>query len=266
MIISFLLFLYTINMLYFTYSGKNYVKAWEMKSYQNNIGTRKIVLSLSIIAIIALSNYAFHATQTFYKIFNRGERHYLKGEYTESLPFFVEAFNMQPDDLRTGTYLLWNYERLGMRKKATHVLEVMAKHNPDDLMLKEQLADFYYHLLDYKKAEGVYRFILKEDDTFNIRRKLAEVLVWQKEYPQAITILEDLIKKDPRNLELTELLADVYSWSGEFNESIKLYKKLLAKNYHEEDIVLKLAETLRFAGRDDEAIKLYNEYLKNNKE
>lgn len=230
-----------------------------------NLGIRKVILSAFTLTTIVATTFIFQHTQSFYKYFTQGNKHFEQERYYEALPFLISAFKMEPQNMKAATLLLWNYEKLGMKKEAKNMLNVIWKANPEDLKITEELGDAYYSLSNYNRAEELYRRILEENSKRDIKRKLAEVLVWQKKYSEAIPILEQLKIKRLRDFEFLAHLADVYSWAKEHDKAIKLYKKLLSHNYNIEDITLKLADELRYVGRDEEAIELYNRYLKRKK-
>ena len=222
---------------------------------------RRIIVFLSAIIIISLTTVVFNYTQSFYKAFVQGKRYFKEAKYAQSLPYFISALRARPDNMEAAKYLFLNYQKLGMAEKALDVLKAIWAKNPDDVSIMEELADFYYDLGEYAQAEELYRNIIKIEPSFEAKRKLAEVLAWQKKYGEAIVIFTELTEEKPQNLKLVELLADIYSWTKKYDESIELYKELLSKNYHSEDVTFKLAETLRFSGRDEEAVKYYYKYL-----
>ncbi len=211
------------------------------------------------------TTFLFDLTQSFYKDYSKAVRYFQKGHYDEAVPLLLSAIQIEPKSAKAYALLLWSYEKLGKKEEAKDVMEKVLLLNPDDLSIREQLADVYYGLSDYETAESLYRDILDKEPKKNIKKKLAEVLVWQKKYDEAIPVLEELTKAEPKNLELAELVADVYAWSKKYDKAIESYRALLVANYHADDVTLKLADALRLSGRNDEAIKIYSEYLNKGK-
>jgi tetratricopeptide (TPR) repeat protein len=222
---------------------------------------RKFILILAVFAIILGTTALFHYTQTYEKVFNRGERYFKDKRYRIALPYFISAYNRTTDDIRPAQYLLQIYEILGEKHNVKDILEVAAQRSPDDLVIRLYLADTYYSLANFAQAESRYRTLYNKDPAPETHRKLAEVLVWQKKYAEAIPLLESLMQKTPRDDELMELLADVYSWVRKYDKSEDLYKKLLSLNVRTKDIALKLADVLRYSGKNEEAIELYDTYI-----
>ncbi len=226
---------------------------------------RKLVLSLVTIAIIAGTTAIFQSTQSFYKDFAQGERYFRYRKYSKALPYFVSAYNLNPTSPEVLAYLLWTYQNLGMKKETGIILAALYKSDPENIAVLEQLADVYYSQSGFAQAEDMYRKILEIKDSFSVRRKLAEVVVWQKKYKEAVPLLEELMKEKPDDYKLIEFYADVSSWAKEYEKAISAYRELLSSGHGSRGTVLKLAEVLRFAGKDEEAVSVYDEYLKGEK-
>ena len=228
---------------------------------QTTYKARRLIVIVSTLLIIGGTSLVFQLTQSFYMSFITGEKYYEKGSYATALPHFLAAYQRDPRSMRAAGYLLWTYERLGMRKKANRMLEKIWKENPDDLKVVEQLADGLHTLSDYRKAEELYRLVLKKEENPRVSRKLAEVLIAQEKYPEAITLLRQFVAAHPKDLGAKEHLADVLSWAKQYNESIALYREIIPLDPENTEVILKTAETLRYAQRDQEAVYFYKMYL-----
>lgn len=224
--------------------------------------TRKIAIVLTALSVITIATLIFHHTQSFYKDFARGRRFFKKTRYQKALIYLTSAANTKPDSPESLRYLVSTYEKLGREKDVLEKLQALSQLGQDDLETKRWLADIYYGLGDFAKAEESYRQLLSSKRDPLIQRKLAEVLAWQKRYDQSVNILEQL----PENQENIELLADVYTWSENYDKAIMLYSRLIASKEANPDIILKLADTLRLAKRDKEAIVLYKQYIRTHDE
>lgn len=224
------------------------------------------LILLFALSIVTATSAMFHGTQGFYKDFVRAKRFFDIGHYEKSLAYFESAFKYCPDRIDLLQYLAWNYSKVGQQNKVAEILTTMTQINSDDIKSEKWLADTYYGLNDYGKAEEIYRNILKKHEDRNVKRSLAEVLVWRENYSQAIPMLKSLLDENQDDLKLIELLADVYSWQKEFANSIDVYNKLLKTPLKGEDrkrVSLKLAEVYRYNGQNEEAIKLYEKFFTN---
>lgn len=172
---------------------------------------------------------------------------------------FAESIKNDQDKARLG--LAQSLANLKKYDEARNILEEVRAKCPRDNNLKGEIADIYYEMNDYLTAEIIYREILAKEDSLDIRKKLGEVLIWQKKYSEGVVIIKDLIKLQPDKLDLIELLADAYSWQKDYEPAIELYKQLIAKQFETKRIVLKLADSLRLSGNNEEAVAFYNKYL-----
>lgn len=222
---------------------------------------RKIILTFSILALIFGTGFIFDQTQAFYKVFMQGKTYFEKREYKKALPHLSSAFTMEPGNKENLIRLLWVYANFEEKAKALELAARIPAEYLKDQSFEGQMADIYYKIGSYAEAENLYRDILNKSASFSVRKKLAEVLLWQKKYEAGISVLKDLVQEKPENLDMAKLMADAYFWSKNYSEAIKTYQGLLAQNYNFKHILFKLAEALRLSGRNEEAVRLYTKYL-----
>lgn len=222
----------------------------------------KKVLKLGavVICIVALTVFAFAKTQTFYRLYEQGERLFLAGRTHRALPYLKSAHARQPDHSRAAWLLVWSYERLGKHVDAQKVLERMFAMGDTGDELVRHLGDMYYSGNNFKDAEFMYSKLISDDADPETKKKYAEVLTWQKDYKKAMMLIEDMLEEDPQDYKLLELYADILSWDKQYKEAEKQYRKLLAAGVHRKTITLKLADVLRYDGRDDEAVDVYTQF------
>ena len=221
------------------------------------------VITTTVIICVA-TTIVFQWTQSGYKNFHRGLIRYNRGEYLKAVQYLKKISPQQkqyPDALY---YMVMSFNELGDNPQLADTLEKFSQINQSDIRNIEWLGDTYYGLKKYDLAQRYYQsFLENKPNSYNVRKKLAEVLVWQKNYQDAFPILQTQLKDRPQDSQTKELLADVYAWSKDYDNAIKLYKELLENKTGSDrkDLALKLAETLRYAGRNAEAIELYKKYI-----
>jgi tetratricopeptide (TPR) repeat protein len=235
-----------------------------MGFFMNSKFKTYLVVLLCAMVIISAVSFSFHGTQSYYKNRSLGEKYFKQQKYPAALPHLLAAYRAKPNDIVSGLRLILIYQRLEQREQAQSVLQSLPPIEGADNKTKTELADMYYYVGDYAKAELLYRLILEHNTDFPTRKKLAEVLVWQKKYPEAIVLLKEITVQKPKDDESLELLADVYTWHKDYDIAIETYQQLLAAGTGEkkEAILLKLADALRYAGRTEEALQLYTGYLR----
>lgn len=213
--------------------------------------------------IISATTFVFQYTQYHYKNYSLGTRYFKQGKYHQALLYLTRAHNVQPNNIKTVKYLVLAHKKSGNKAYALKLLENLTETAAEDPETKQWLGDTYFGLDDCVNAEKYYRQSLLMEFDASVQRNLAEALICQKKYNQAIAILKQLIRQKPKEYEATELLADVYFWNKEYDKAIRLYYDLMSSTDRPDnkDILLKLADIMRYAGRDKEAISLYNQYL-----
>ena len=221
---------------------------------------RKGLIALLTVAVIAATSAAFHLTQSFSKHFFAGCREFDQKNFQMALVHFSTAANIDPDNSQILKYLASTYDHLGRDQQTLDTLETLGRLHPDDTDTVVWIADMYYKLGDFAKAQGYYQLALSRRSTPTVQSKLAEVLAWQGHYHQAVVILENLSQTGTGVNDV--LLADLYTWSQQYDKAADLYRRLMDSPTPPEDILLKLADALRLARRDNEAIIFYTRYLK----
>ncbi|MGH7681071.1 MAG: tetratricopeptide repeat protein [Candidatus Eiseniibacteriota bacterium] len=86
--------------------------------------------------------------------------------------------------------------------------------------------------------------------------------VSQKQFDQAIPLLQTELKQNPDNDDARELLARVYSWQHHFDESIAEYEHLLQKTPENTALRADYARVLAWSGRHEASIREYRRVLK----
>lgn len=225
--------------------------------------TRKIILSIAVLLIVSLTSITFHYTQGPYKNFIQGVRLFKQGKFQQALELLEPTFLSQPDNLNLGMILVWNYKELDKMQKMREMMDYIWEADTRDPEIARQLADAYSSQSEFGRAEVLYRKAYSQLKTPSSKMGLAQNLVWQKKYKEAIPLLEELLSQSPQEAELLEFYGNVCFWANKHEKAIEIYKTLLSLNLGSEEVVLKLADLLRYTGRDEEAIQIYNQYLKN---
>lgn len=222
---------------------------------------RKIIIPAFIIFVSASTSIVFQKTQSFYIALAQGDYYWRRADYATARVYYQNAFHVNPRNLKSIASLIRAYRKLNMKNEILIVLnqaQVQSLQNPRIAM---ELAGYYYEAGLYAQAEDIYEALKYSYYGAEARQKLAEVLVWQQKYKEAIPYLSAYARRHSADLAAQEFLADVYAWSRDYDNAIRQYKKLIPRLSNPEGVVLKLADILRFAGRNEEAIEVYNTYL-----
>lgn len=222
---------------------------------------RESSLALIALTVIFATTFVFHFTQSFYIDYAKGEKSFKQGRYMTSLSHFISVADAQPQNQQVLKYLAIVYDKLDRKDDTLKTLQALETVGIKDLELKKWLANTYYGNSDFALAEKEYKDILATEDKPEVKRKLAQVLAWQKKYGQAEDLLTKLCSDNPNDYKDLELLADIYAWNNNYGNAIELYNRIALSNSKNQDVILKLADALRYTGRDKEAVVLYKQYI-----
>jgi tetratricopeptide (TPR) repeat protein len=144
---------------------------------------------------------------------------------------------------------------LGEKDKAKAELDLILKAAPNSSDAKFQLGILNYQEKNFKEADSIFRG-MQETNPGDSRGLigLVETQVAQKDYSDAIKMMDTELSKDPNRNDYRLALANIEVRAEHFDDAIKNYQMLIAKNPKSADFVTKLAETYRLKGDINAAI------------
>ena len=90
------------------------------------------------------------------------------------------------------------------------------------------IADIYFELEKYDKAETYYKAAMSNKDIYwTAYYKLARCYVYQSKWADAQSVYEELLKRDSDNSVLKSNMAYIYAMNGNTNQSCELYEQLI---------------------------------------
>lgn len=93
---------------------------------------------------------------------------------------------------------------------------------------------------------------------------LWSVAAFGGEYDADIVKYQEIIAKDPTNLDAAYQLGNYLAWNGQYDEALQAYEQILTKEPDYEDAEIGIARVCAWQGKQDEAIKKYEEILAKN--
>lgn len=148
------------------------------------------------------------------------------------------------------------------KSRAARQAELEAVGDQADRLKKEgdRLADgekYGTAAVQYEKALAISRAFPAAD-----RLRMAQVLSWGGKHALARSLLEELVAKDPGNLEARVGLMRVFTWTGEFDAALRQADAVLAAAPANRDARLGKANALRYRGFHRKADTYYHALLK----
>jgi len=142
------------------------------------------------------------------------------------------------------------------------VYQRLADLASDDPATLARIADYFVLSKQVKEAIPRYLAVLKMDPKGddpalgNVHEKLARSLLFTGQRDEAIAVLEEMVKKDPKRFDTYELLGELYEQKGDVDRAVQNYEHSLLLDSSEPVNHLRLADVLRQAKKYDKAVEL----------
>lgn len=173
----------------------------------------------------------------------------LKGDYQTVLRYANEILGLNPNLSRVkvlrAVSLINTGDSLGGRKELT----ALEKAYPQDKELQLQLGLLELHDRHFKEAEEYFRK-LNAEDPGNVRplSGLTQTLAAEGQLDKAVTLLQEEVKKAPKNDNVRYLYAVAAGLAGNHDVSIAEFQHLVASNPQSAQLYLALGNAYRLKG------------------
>ncbi len=184
---------------------------------------------------------------TFYNLqseFNKGEYYYNLGQYIKAKSHYmkVEAKGSRILQLHRDSrfvddaiYMMAvSYSRLRSYTKAEKKFREFFTYFPSSPLRWKVYLEYGIMLYDMKRYDEAERYLRRALESGDRRVKyrtklyLAKILIEEKDYEQAISILEDLLRENRDNRELILTAADVYLKLGDTQRARELIQEYIS--------------------------------------
>jgi tetratricopeptide (TPR) repeat protein len=141
---------------------------------------------------------------------------------------------------------------------------VRSPENEEKAVLHKRLGDLFAAQGEYRQAaEEFLKALDLHAAGFSDAEKvqMAVYLSWAARYPESLTVLREVLARDPANREARVHLAKVLSWSGSLNEAGAEAAAVLAERPDDREALLVKANVLRWKGDARASIPYYQKAL-----
>ena len=126
-------------------------------------------------------------------------------------------------------------------QKALEIYEKLLDRNGEQLDILFQCAQLYTALGRFDEAAAKFQLMLELDPNNKmLKKQLAETLAKGGKLDQARTILEKMVESDSSDVEIVATLADVYLDQKQYQNAINLYETLLGRGIKNTEIKLRI--------------------------
>lgn len=156
-----------------------------------------------------------------------GKVYLQKANGTDAAKNFQDAIDIDPANAEALTLKAKIYILVNNYNEGTSLLNEAISKDPTYAPAYYELAEMNSNLKDYSKASEYFgKYIEASEITLEKRRKYASILYLNKEYTQAINILEDVIQSEPENPVAIRMLAYSYLRLEDTEKSMSYFQKL----------------------------------------
>jgi cellulose synthase operon protein C len=179
------------------------------------------------------------------------------GRPKEAVEVFTGITRIRPDAEERFVGLALAYAALGNKTEALAAANRVVKAQDNSVNSQAFLASIHERLGQRREAETIYRSLLaKNPANLEAGRALAALNARDKRYAEAIRLLEDLAKANPKSAAPVFDLGQIYLQSGKPGQAITAYREALARGGDDPVILNNLAYLLgKDAGTRAEALR-----------
>jgi tetratricopeptide (TPR) repeat protein len=186
------------------------------------------ILFITVILVILCNSALSQGKQ-----FEKGHAAYLKGEYSNAIPFFIECTKLAPQD---GDYYRWlgyAYDNNGQYQEAVESFKkgLNLPHSKNTDKVWFNLAYAYENLGEYDLAISSQKKMIElEPDSSKNFVRLSRYYRENKQYDEAITAAKRAIELNPDNGNGYISLGAAYGKKKQYDEAIKALRKSIEIN------------------------------------
>lgn len=165
---------------------------------------------------------------------NLARAYYEAGDLNSSEQIYAQLIQLKPDraDLLSA-YAEIQYKK-GNLQTAINLMNNALLLQPQDANLHAVLASYLEKQKNYESSVQHYHSAMELEKNPEQKTKYslleAQILYKNKKYDQASLILEEILSKNPDNLDLKTQLADIRIWQKKYTEAVALYREALTLN------------------------------------
>ncbi len=153
----------------------------------------------------------------------------LSGDFKKSYEYFKSAYKIEPSPFYLCTLAEASLEA-GDYEQAVKYFEVMTCAEPNKENYKFNLACAYLGIKDYDKSLEILKSIDKNNTSFHIKLKMAEIYIKKCDFESAKQVYMTLIKKGKVDENIYYDFAVLCAQTGDKDKAEALFKKVIQLN------------------------------------
>ena len=181
-----------------------------------------------------------------------------KNDYAKALKEADEIIALNKDDLQAKLTRSTALMGVGDKQKARDELDSVLKMAPNNPDARYQAGYLAWQDKDFKKAEEIFDDLYKANpkDVRGLVGKV-ETLASANQMGDAIKVMETTVDKNPDRRDFRLVLANMYVRNQRYDDAIHLLQELLKSDPKSIDLLIRMAETQRRKGDINTAIDTF---------
>ena len=148
-----------------------------------------------------------------------------KGDYNNAMIYLEIANTMSPNDPGVMALLARGYVRTKRNKEAIELLTKAKTAKPDDADIRYQLYELYVMTKQTQNALDEIKELVDMKKETRYMLPYGEALIAQGKAKEAEGIVDELLAKDPENVDALMIRAKILRSRKEYDEALEVYKE-----------------------------------------
>lgn len=164
------------------------------------------------------------------------------GDYAAAEKHYFALLKSAEDKAPIQLMIARLYERAGQLEKAESMLSKLISENPDNVDYRMGLAGLHVRSEKYGKAIAVIDAAPQDSDSIQLELAKVDVLIGQKDFAQAIELLESVSEKNddhPLSSKALSKLGALYLNNNNYNDALEVLNQAISKNPDPETLQLR---------------------------
>ena len=208
---------------------------------------------------IAFQGFAQDQVRENALAFSRGLECKYREDTEGAIRYFEEALAAMPTDAASMYELSQQYVQAGRIEEGFAMSRQAAALDPDNKWYQKRLALFYRNLGQLEEFAAIYEDLVeKNPDDLDLLSELLEVYLATENYDKALEKLDQLERQAGANELIGEQRLEIYKRQGNTTKLISELQAMIAANPENTRHYHRLAQVYMENNRDREAFELYN--------
>jgi len=172
-----------------------------------------------------------------------------KGDFAKALKEADEGIALNKDDVQARLTRSTALQGVGDHGKARQELDTVLKLSPNNPDARYQVGYLAWQDKDFKRAEEVFGDLYKANPK-DVRGLVGmiETMASANKMGEAIKVMETSVAQSPDRRDFRLVLANMYVRGQRYDDAIRLLEELLKTDPKSADLLIRLAETQRRKG------------------